>query len=137
MNIQEIEYATHTAYLSLLTGDGLFVVPRSEDDVPALDWHQVATIRPAGGGLESFHTVLGTASLHEADWSHAMADLHRRGWEPAEDDDGGVLVAGTTHDGREVIGLYGRDPVLTEPTLEEIVEEHARLRAAAHMTKSR
>jgi hypothetical protein len=97
-----IKFAAHVAYLDPMTGQGLLVMPRPEDDL-----------------------TLGGVGLHEADWNYAIAELDRLGWEPTEDDEDeevGVCYDGDTIDGRAVIGLYGREPVVTMPTIREYAE---------------
>jgi hypothetical protein len=60
-----------------------------------------------------------------------MRQLDRLGWELSEDDDGGPLTVGTTADGREVLALYGRDAIISAPSLAEIGASFAALQAAA------
>ncbi len=61
---------------------------------------------------------LGGQSLHHADWDAVVRHLDGLGWEPSEDEHGDLCHAGYTSDGREVIGLYGREPIIV-PTLDE------------------
>lgn len=98
-----IHYAAHVAHLDPVTGEGLLTMPRPEDDV---------------------HMPGHGASLHAAGWDAVMRKLEGLGWEPSEDEDGfGLTVpVGVTRDGREVIALYGREPVVSEPTLSEMAE---------------
>ena len=93
-----VEYPTLTAHLCPMTGEGLLVLPHPCDDVPS--------------------PVVGGASLQAADWHHALADLELRGWEPSEAEDGGLIDVGTTADNRQVVGLYGREPVVSMPSIE-------------------
>lgn len=72
-DVATVRYATVTAYLCPMTGEGLLVRPRPSLDMP----------NPLGG-----------ASLQAADWDHAVADLYRRGWDLSEDDDGDCVVNG-------------------------------------------
>jgi hypothetical protein len=106
-----IQFASHVAYLNPMTGEGLLVRPKPADDLS-----------------------LGMVSLHESDWHRVIAELDRLGWEPTEDDDGLPMFDGMTTDGREVIGLYGREPVTTMPTLTEAVEATEELARLAGMT---
>lgn len=100
--METIAYACHTAYLDPMTGSGLLVRPNPRDDIYP-------------GGL--------SGSLHEADWNHAMKDLDARGWEPSENEDGdGWVLAGHTKEGNEVIGLYGREPIIGDPSIEQMAE---------------
>ena len=95
--VRSLLLANHAAHLNLETGDGVLVLPRSEDDV----W-------------------LGAESIHGADWDHVVRLLHAMSWEPSEDEiDGGLLSMGMDHEGREVIGLYGRNPLRDEPSIAE------------------
>jgi hypothetical protein len=101
-----IKFAAFVAHLDPVTGEGLLVMPRPEDDLS-----------------------LGGVGLHEADWDHVIAELDRLGWEPTEED-GGVCYDGDTTDGRAVIGLGCREPITAMPTLAkaaEAIEELARL----------
>jgi hypothetical protein len=105
-----ITYATHVAYLDPMTGEGLLVRPKPADDLS-----------------------LSMVSLHAADWDSAIAHLRGLGWEPTADDDGSPMLAGITADGREVIGLYGREPITTMPTLAEAAEATEELAKLAGM----
>ena len=112
MNTITIKFAVHEALLDPQTGQGLLVAARPEDDL-ILD---------------------GRDSLHEADWNRAIAELDRLGWEPAEDDDGGICYDGDTIDGRAVFGLYGRESITAMPSFTEMgkaSEELARLAGLA------
>ncbi|MEV0733303.1 hypothetical protein [Polymorphospora sp. NPDC050346] len=110
--IETLTYASHTAYLDPMTGEGLLVLPLVADDI---------------------EPVAGMASLHAADWDHAIRDLHRQGWEPSEDDDGGTIRVGTTADGRDAIGLYGKHPVISLPSVEQAAEAMRDLLAVARV----
>jgi hypothetical protein len=106
-----IVYACHFAYLDPMTGSGLLVLPDPAHDVP-----------PVGAG----------SSLHAAAWNHAMTQLDGMGWELSEDEDSDCWsYVGRTVEGRDVIGLYGREPVTTRPTLDEDVEAWGQLAALA------
>jgi len=94
-----IKFAAHVACIDPMTGEGLLVRPKPADDLG-----------------------LGMVSLHAADWDAAIAHLRGLGWEPTADDDGSPMLAGVTADGRDVIGLYGREPITTLPTLAEAAE---------------
>ncbi|MFI6243948.1 hypothetical protein ACIBEF_29190 [Micromonospora sp. NPDC050795] len=108
--IETINYADHVAHLDPMTGEGLLVLPLVADDIDPL------------GGM---------VTLQAAGWDHAIRDLNRRGWEPTEDDDGGTMHVGTTGDGRPVIGLYGREPITSEPSIEQAAESLRELLAVA------
>ncbi|NJC10617.1 hypothetical protein F4558_000443 [Micromonospora profundi] len=110
--ITTIRYADHTAHLDPMTGEGLLILPRVADDIDPL---------------------AGPVTLQAAGWDHAVRDLDRRGWEPTEDDDGDVMHVGTTLDGRPVIGLYGREPVISEPSVEQAAEAWRELLAAGQV----
>ena len=111
--VETITYACHVAYLDPMTGEGLLILPNPDDDVPGL------TDRPL--------------SLHAADWDQVMADLDRRGWEPSQGDHGELLYVGKTIDGREAIGLYGRDPIVSMPSAEQAASASAALLEAAQV----
>jgi len=106
-----IAYATHTAHLDSMTGSGLLVMPRVDQDVSD----------PLGG----------VATLHEVSWGQVIRDLDARGWEPFADDYGLPTTEGTTSDGRQVLALYGRDPIMSEPSLGELLEARRELHALA------
>lgn len=98
--MQTIKFAAHVAYLDPMTGTGLLVRPKPADDL-SLD---------------------GVVSLHAADSDAAIAHLRALGWEPTEGEDGLPLFDGITTDGREVCGLYGREPITSMPLLAECAE---------------
>lgn len=104
-----ITFAAHMAYLDPWTGEGLLVRPHPGDDL----------------------SLGGVVSLHAADWDRVIAELDRLGWEPTEDEDGLPMFDGMTTDGREVIGLYGREPITTMPTLAERAEADVELGSMA------
>ncbi|GAB3986126.1 hypothetical protein V1634_29155 [Plantactinospora veratri] len=110
--IATITYADHVAHLDPVTGEGLLILPRVADDIDPL---------------------AGPTTLHAAGWDHAMRDLDRRGWEPSEDDSGDLVHVGTTADGRPVIGLYGREPVTSTPSVEQAAEAWRELLAVAQV----
>ncbi|MEV4492723.1 hypothetical protein AB0K04_21720 [Micromonospora coxensis] len=99
--IETVSYASHTAHLDPMTGEGLLILPRVADDIDPL------------GGM---------VTLHAADWDAAVRDLDQRGWQPSEDDSGDLVHVGTTVDGRPVIGLYGREPITSAPSVEQAAE---------------
>jgi hypothetical protein len=106
-----ITFAAHVAYLDPMTGEGILVRPKPADDLS-----------------------LSMPSLHAADWDAAMAHLRGQGWEPTADDDGSPMLAGLTADGRDVIGLYGLEPITTMPTLAEAAGATEELAKLAGMT---
>ncbi|MFI2647590.1 hypothetical protein [Micromonospora fulviviridis] len=110
--MEKIDFGCHTAYLDPMTGEGLLVLPRFADDLDPL---------------------AGMVSLHAADWDHAIGDLGRRGWEPSEDDGGDLVHVGTTNDGRPVIGLYGREPMISTPSIKQAAEALRELLAVAQV----
>lgn len=107
-----LTYACHVAHLDPLTGEGLLVLPRVDDDM---------------------HMPGLPGSLHEADWNAVTRKLDGLGWEPSVDVDGdGLTVAvGVTRDGREALAMYGREPVVSEPTVGERAEAMMALCEAA------
>jgi len=94
-----------------MTGEGLLVRPKPADDMS-----------------------VGMPSLHAADWDRIIAELDRLGWEPTEDEDGLPMFDGMTTDGREVVGLYGREPITTMPTFAEAAEATEELARLAGLT---
>ena len=109
--METVTYACHTAYLDPMTGSGLMTRPNPEDDLRT-------------GGLSE--------SLREADWNNAMRDLNARGWEPSMDEEGDrILVDSHLPDGSEVIALYGRNPIIGDPSFEEMGEAFEELRRMA------
>jgi hypothetical protein len=110
--IETVTYASHTAHLDPMTGEGLLILPRVADDIDP---------------------VADMVSLHVADWDHAIGDLDRRGWQPSEDDSGDLVHVGTTVDGRPVIGLYGEHPVISQPSIEQAAEAWRELLAVAQV----
>jgi hypothetical protein len=57
-----------------------------------------------------------------------VRELDLLGWEPTEDEDGGLCHEGFTPDGHEVVGLYGREPITSDPSIGECADAFARLR---------
>ena len=104
-----ITFAVHVAYLDPDTGQGFLVMARPEDDL-----------------------MLDGGSLHSADWTYAIAELDRLGWEPTEDDDGGFCYDGDTTDGRAVFGLYGRESITSIPSLAESLKASQELAWKIH-----
>jgi len=100
--MHSITFAAHVVYLSPMTGDGLLGRPLAAHDIPAPDKHGM--------------------SLHSADWTNVIATLDARGWELSESEDGGMSVDGHLPDGREVIGLYGREPITSDPSFDETAD---------------
>jgi hypothetical protein len=95
--VHVLDLNTHTAYLDVLTGEGFLVLPLPADDLD-----------------------LDGVSLHGAAELDALRRLAALGYELSEDEQGEPwLRVGFTADGREVVGLYGVDPVSTMPTMEQ------------------
>jgi len=95
--ITTVRYACHTAYLEPFTGEGLLVLPLPTDDMQAF-----------------------FPSLHESDWGAVIEDLTANGWQPSESSETGEWVFdGDTAEGRDAIGLYGLDPIIGNPSLDE------------------
>jgi hypothetical protein len=107
MHTPTITRARHVAVLDALTGFGLLAVSGPESDV----------IDPLP------HSAL---TLGQGDWDRMMADLGAAGWEPTEDEGGMPMFDGRLADGREVVALFGLDPITTMPTIAELVEARAR-----------
>jgi hypothetical protein len=96
--MHSVTFASHVAHLDPLTGEGLLVLPLAADDLS---------------------DPLDGPSLHEVEWGAVVRHLDSLGWEPTEGEDGGLCHAGFTRDGREVIGLYGHEPVTGLPSIPE------------------
>lgn len=126
MTIQTITYASHTAWLDPMTGQGLLIMPSAEEDL----WLDV----PPEGAPAS------AVSLQCADFDAAVGDLGRRGWvlsEPEDPDWDTWLYVGVTADGGMAIGLMGLDPIITDPTIAEMAEADAELLVLAGVTVER
>ena len=91
-----VRYACHTAYLEPFTGEGLLVLP-----LPAEDMHMTGP------------------SLHASDWEAVIDNLTANGWQPSESETGEWVFDDVTVDGRDIISLYGLDPIISDPSLEE------------------
>jgi hypothetical protein len=105
----------HTAHLCPLTGSGVLVLPDPRGDV-----------------------FLGSESLHSAALRDVLAALDRSwgGWDLTEDEYGDMVREGTTLDGRPVVGLYGREPIMDDPSLDACAQSFADLRTAARLVRS-
>ena len=104
-----VRYACHTAYLDPFTGQGELTLPLPADDM---------------------HTT--GPSLHASDWEAVIDDLTANGWQPSESETGEWIFDGVTaDDGRDVIGLFGLDPIISDPSLEEMCRASAELLALA------
>jgi hypothetical protein len=66
-------------------------------------------------------------SLHASDWEAVMRDLAANDWQPSESETGEWVFCGETAEGRDVIGLLGLDPIVSEPSLEEMARASAEL----------
>ena len=101
-----VRYACHTAYLDPFTGEGLLVLP-----LPADDMHMTGP------------------SLQASDWEAVMDDLTANGWQPSESEGTGewIFDGVTADEGRDVIGLFGLDPIISDPSLEELERASAEL----------
>jgi hypothetical protein len=99
--MQTITYSAHVALLDSLTGEGLLVLPLVAEDV---------------------RDPLGPGSVHEAEWNVVVRDLDALGWEPSEDEFSGLCHVGVTVEGRAVVGLFGRSPVVTMPASRETAD---------------
>jgi hypothetical protein len=104
-----VRYACHTAYLDPFTGQGELVLP-----LPADDLHMTGP------------------SLHASDWEAVIDDLTANGWQPSENEETGEwIIDDVTVDGRDIIGLLGLDPIISNPSLEEMCRASAELLALA------
>ena len=124
-----ITIAAHVeAYLDPMTGAGLLVIPHPEDLDPGFD-ALVTTMEE----IEARKQVARDSGVrpHETDWSYAIAELDRLGYEPAEAEDGDICYGGDTLDGRSVFGLYGREPITSMPSPGECAEAFRELESMA------
>lgn len=103
-----IHTACHTAYLDDLTGQGWLIAPLREQDID---------LDP------------GQASLHAADELAMLRHLDGQGYEPLEGEQEPWCSVGRTTDGRQVWALYGRDPITSQPTMEELAGALAEFRS--------
>lgn len=123
----KVTIAAHVeAYLHPMTGAGLLVLPHPED---LKDNTPVATMEEIEARKQA--TLDGGVRPHETDWSHALTELDRLGYEPAEHEDGDVCYGGDTLDGRSVFGFYGREPITSIPSPEECAEAFRELECLA------
>lgn len=90
MAVHTLAYTCHTAYVDPMTGVGVLVLPRSDDDV---------TGAPAPKSYP--------LSLHEAEFGSVVRQLGRQGWWVLDGEDGEWMEEGRTEDGCLVIALYG------------------------------
>jgi hypothetical protein len=110
-SVRSVVSACHVAHLDDVTGCGVLVRPRPSEDVAC----------PFPG-----------PSLHEADRRAVLHFLDDQGWEPIEDvDQDPGCVEGYTADGRQVIGLYGRNPLRSTVDVDELAESFAELHRRA------
>jgi hypothetical protein len=111
--LRTITTACHVAHLDAMTGEGLLVVPRADCDT---------ALSPGG------------ASLHAADELALLRDLDALDFELSLDEDDQPWVhVGRTEDGRQVYVLYGRDPIVCTPSLEEQIDAVAALSKLARL----
>jgi hypothetical protein len=103
-----VRYACHTAYLDPFTGQGELTLP-----LPADDMHMTGP------------------SLHASDWEAVIDDLTANGWQPSESETGEWVFDGETAEGRDIISLFGLDPIISDPSLEEMGRASAELLALA------
>lgn len=103
--IHTIRTGLHTAYVHPMSGEGLLVLPHPSENV----W-------------------LATEGVHASDWNEMVRRLDDLGYDIGEDQDGSILYERvTTPDGRAVVGLFGRDPIVSDPSLAEAAEASAAL----------
>lgn len=118
-SVQTVATAAHVAYLNPMTGIGMLVCPRPDDDMrgPAVPGRVV-------NGLQTVQR----ASLHESDRDAIVRRLYELGWTFAEDESGSEIAEGATADGREVLGLLcSAEPIIARPTMEELAAAHGEL----------
>lgn len=107
-HVRRLSTAAHVAFVEHMTGEGALILPMPERDV------RLDHLSP---------------SLHEADLEAILVLLDSTGFEPSTDDNGEWITSHTTADGLEVVGLYGRDPTISVPTIEEQADAWQELRA--------
>jgi hypothetical protein len=100
----------HVAYVDPIHGCGLVVRPNPDGDV----W-------------------LGNESVFWSAWSVAVRRLAEFGWDILADDFDEPVIEGVTADGCEVVALYGLDPVLAQPMIEELAVACSDLRRIAQV----
>ncbi len=109
--VRTLTFASYVAYLDDLCGTGLLVRPLPSVDLPD----------PMGG-----------PTLHAVGWGAVLAELDRHGFDLSEGDEvGEPCLVGCTLDGREVVGLFGQDPLVALPSLREEAEALAGLAQVA------
>ncbi|MGJ9414351.1 hypothetical protein ACHAAC_16750 [Aeromicrobium sp. CF4.19] len=120
----EVETAAHVAVLDPMTGYGSLVMP-SGADVPAVSEPEPVVL---AGGLQGVAPAL---SLHDADLSAMLTRLDGMGWEPLEDEQhGGFQHDEPTASGKAVVGLFGREPITTRPSLHDLAVSNEGVRRA-------
>lgn len=113
-----VRTACHEAFLEPLLGLGALVLPTELEDLSD----------PLGSALGP--------TLHASDFHAIGAELGRLGWFPVpnEEPSGGAWQGlGRRADGREVVMLACVDAVTEEPTLDELAELEAELRAVCQL----
>jgi len=116
------------AYLDPMTGAGLLVLPHPEETDSGFD-ALVTTMEEIEARKQA--TLDSGVRPHETDWSYAIAELDRLGYDPAEAEDGDVCYGGDTLDGRSVFGMIGREPITSIPSPEEYAEAFRELESMA------
>jgi hypothetical protein len=115
MTTRRIRTACYCAYLHDATRQGLLVLP--------LYAHDVEVDR-------------GSASLMAADEAAMLERLEQEGYGLSLDQHGQAwATVAVTRDGREAVGLYSTEPVLSLPPLVELQAGQAALRLAARIPR--
>lgn len=128
----KITIAAHVeAYLHPMTGAGLLVLPHPEE--PDLGFDAYVTTMEEIEEIKARERAALDSGVrpHETDWSYAVAELDKLGYDPAEAEDGDVCYGGDTLDGRSVFGLRGREPITSMPSPEECAEAFRELEGMA------
>lgn len=115
--MRTLNFVVHTAYLDPMTGSGLLVQPHPDEDIDPPDGILGERVWLPSIGQYGHQPAL---SLHWADWESAMRELHQINWSLLEGDDGLPEIVGSTNDGRQAIGLYCEDSLISSPTIPEI-----------------
>ena len=75
-------------------------------------------------------------SLHASDGEAVIDDLTANGWQPSESETGEWVFDGETTEGHDVIGLRCLDPIVSQPTLEEVAAATVELLALAGLSQT-
>ncbi|MGC3952851.1 MAG: hypothetical protein QM804_01105 [Propionicimonas sp.] len=129
--MQTITYAASVAYLDMMTGTGLLALPRATDDLSGVLLDDPNA--PIHGAIS-----WNSWTLHAADFDAVVRHLDGIGWELAEGDwPGSWMEVGRDAQGRDLIGLWARESIIGNPSLEELEDAHRELVALAGLVDGR